>query len=58
MGCAGRIVGYFVGFFIFTTTLFFVLNYFGKFPESWNYFYLTGIVAIISCSGIFLERVE
>ena len=36
----GKYFGYFLMLIIFSIILFFVLSFFKKIPESWNYFYV------------------
>lgn len=42
---SGKLFGYFLMFFIFTTILYFVLTFLDKTPQSWDYFTFIGITA-------------
>ncbi len=47
----GRITGFIVSFFIFSTILYNVLIYFDKIPQEWDYTYIApGVVIIIFLS--------
>ena len=44
----GRKLGYIFSYFIFTSVLFFVLNFFKKLPSGWSYFHIMGLTLIIA----------
>lgn len=39
----GRLFGFCFSFFLFSTILFFILNYFNKIPQTWSYFHILGL---------------
>ena len=53
----GKKIGYILGYFIFTTVLFYVLTYFNKLPSNWTYFNIMSITLITALIGIFLRRI-
>ena len=44
-------LGYIIMYFIFTTVLYFILRFFNKLPETWNYFYIAIITLFIVLIG-------
>ena len=44
-------IGYIFMFFIFSGVLFFVLSYFNKLPESWNYIHVFLVSVLIILLG-------
>ena len=51
----GKTIGYLLGFFVFTTVLYFVLVYLGKLPVSWGYHHVTGITFGITFLGALIR---
>ena len=51
----GKIAGCVVGYFIFTTILFFILVFMNKIPVSWSYLHIIAITLLISLAGGFLN---
>lgn len=46
----GEIIGYLFMYFLFTTILYFILNFLDKIPKTWNYFHiiiLTGVIVLL-----------
>ncbi len=52
----GEGLGYVFSYFLFTTILFFILVILNKFPESWSYFHIMGIVILIAATGATIRR--
>lgn len=46
-----HIVGYLIMYFIFTTILYFILHFFDKIPENWNYVHIMFITLLIVIIG-------
>ena len=46
-----RMIGYLLGYFVFTTILYFILILLDKLPETWNYFNIMIITFIIILIG-------
>ena len=51
----GKVVGFVVMYFVFTTVLYFLLRFLGKFPEGWNYFYLMLVTLAVVLFGNLLK---
>ena len=49
--------GFFVGYLIFTTVLFFVLILIEKIPDNWNYLHIAGLTFVFTISGMLLKGV-
>jgi len=45
------VIGYIIMYFIFTTVLYFILKYFDKIPENWNYIHMMVITLFIVLLG-------
>ncbi len=52
----GKIVGYVLAYFIFTTLLYFVLIFLKKISESWTYFHIMAITLLIVGFGSLIKR--
>ncbi|MBS3126404.1 hypothetical protein J4453_03130 [Candidatus Woesearchaeota archaeon] len=52
----GEIAGYTVSYFLFTTILFYILFFLKKMPETWSYFHIMEITAIIAVIGLLVKR--
>ena len=52
---AGKAVGFVVMFVVFSTILYFLLNYLDKLPSSWGYFHLINTTATVVLLGILLR---
>ena len=52
----GRIFGYVLAYFIFTTLLYFVLTFLKKIPESWTYFHIMAITLLIVGIGSLIKK--
>lgn len=53
----GEITGFFITFLIFSIILFFILKFLGKLPDSWNFFYIIGLAAIINITGLIIKKI-
>ena len=53
----GRIFGYIVFYFIFTTVLFFILSFTHKLPEKFNYLHIMIITLFILLLGKFIDLI-
>ena len=51
----GESVGYFVGYFLFTTMFYFVLTFTHKIPQTWQYPHIMVITLIIAGIGLALN---
>lgn len=52
----GESVGYVLGYFLFTTVLFFVLSFLNKLPRSWSFFHMMAVTVLISFIGVVAKR--
>ena len=52
----GKVVGYTVAYFIFTTALFFLLYFSKKLPGNWNYLNVMAITSLVALTGQILYR--
>jgi len=52
----GRNLGFAFSYFLFTTVLFFILDFLKRIPETWTYFHVAGITLAIVVVGILTER--
>jgi hypothetical protein len=51
----GKIVGFILMYFVFTTIFYFVLNYFEKLPENFNFFYMLNLTLSFVLIGSLLK---
>ena len=49
-------LGLVTGYFIFTTTLFFILKFSGRMPRSWNYFNIMLVAFLITLFGGLIKK--
>lgn len=52
-----KIVGYLITFFIFSVILYFILSYFEKIPDDWNYLHVLALSIGIVIISKLLNRV-
>lgn len=52
----GKKIGYVIGYFIFTTILFYVLHFMNKLPRSWSYVHVMGITISIAMFAVIVKR--
>lgn len=52
----GEKIGYVFAYFLFTTTLFFILKLLNKIPDSWSYYNIMAITLVIALLGIIIKR--
>ena len=52
----GEKIGYIFSYFMFTTILFFILEFLNKLPIDWSYFHMMGITFSIALTGTILKR--
>lgn len=52
----GIVLGYFLGYFFFTSVLFYILVLSQKLPKSWNFFHVILITFTITLAGIVIKR--
>jgi hypothetical protein len=53
---AGKIVGFFLSYLVFTTMLFFVMAFTKKLPVGWNYINVAAITTVVALTGLLLKR--
>ncbi|MBS3157720.1 hypothetical protein J4206_00360 [Candidatus Woesearchaeota archaeon] len=56
MGNLGEKTGFIFSYFLFTTALFFMLQFTRKIPVSWSYFHIMAITLSIVFLGHLIER--
>lgn len=56
IGNIGEKVGYVVGYFLFTTLLFFIMVLLDKIPTSWSYLHIMAITFLIVLIGEMIKR--
>ena len=52
----GKVIGYIIMYFIFTTILYFILKILDKLPGTWDYFHIMAITITIALTGILIKR--
>ena len=52
----GERIGYVVGYFLFTTILYFILLFLKKIPESWSYPHIMSITILIALLGFSISK--
>ncbi len=53
---SGEILGYTFSYFLFATSLFFILVFSKKLPQSWSYIHIIGVTALIALIGTMVNR--
>jgi len=51
----GKVIGYIIMYFVFTTILYFVFVFLKKLPENWNYFHIILVTIFITLLGSLLK---
>lgn len=52
----GKKVGYLFSYFVFSTILYYLLNFFNKLPNTWTYFHIIGLTFCIVLAGEMIKR--
>jgi len=52
----GQRIGYVFSYIVFTTILFYLLNFLNKLPDDWNYFNIAFLTFFIALLGLILKR--
>ena len=52
----GKRAGYVLGYFLFTTVLYFILKALNKLPSNWGYVHVMWIVLVIALIGAGIKR--
>jgi CDP-diglyceride synthetase len=52
----GEKIGFIFGYFLFTTVLFFILNFLNKIPKNWSYLNLMTLTFVIALIGTLIKR--
>ena len=52
----GETLGFLIGYFVFTTILFFALTFLKKIPTSWTYFHIIGLTIVVTLVGTTIRR--
>lgn len=52
---AGKVIGYLVMYFVFTTVFYFILKLLNRIPESWKYYHVMPITLALVLLGTLIK---
>lgn len=52
----GKMIGFIIAYFLFTTIIFFIFSFTKRIPEGWTYFHIAGITLAITLLGVLIKQ--